>query len=208
VIATASTLNAPRATETRDGGQSFFAGIGANLPNIPVHVGLQIPNSNLFMVGTDVGVLQTVNGGQSWTQGPPGLPLTIVHDLVYSPITGTVYAGTFGRGVFAYRPGATPAVLRGDVDKDGAVSAQDALHIQQAIVGIELPPGRSAFPEGDANCDGRLTGVDALLVLRSVVGLPNPGVCVGTAQRVAPSPAMMREDGATRRIMQGVGGGK
>ncbi|MBC7896034.1 MAG: hypothetical protein H7066_11525, partial [Cytophagaceae bacterium] len=136
VIATASTLNAPRATETLDGGQTFFAGIGANLPNIPVHVGVQIPNSNIFMVGTDVGVLQTVNGGQTWTQGPIGFPLTIVHDLVYAPLTGTVYAGTFGRGVFAFRPGATPAVLRGDVDRDGQVTAQDALHIQQALVGL------------------------------------------------------------------------
>lgn len=206
VIATASTLNAPRATETRDGGQTFFAGIGANLPNIPVHVGVQIPNSNVFMVGTDAGVLQTVNGGQTWTQGPPGLPLTIIHDLVYAPLTGTIYAGTFGRGVFAYRPGATPPVLRGDVDKDGSVTAQDALQIQQALVGIELPAGRSAFPEGDANCDGRLTGVDALLVLRNVVGLPNAGVCVGTAQRVAPSMAMMREDVASRSMVQGTGG--
>ncbi|MEO6446404.1 MAG: dockerin type I domain-containing protein [Gemmatimonadaceae bacterium] len=203
VIATASTLNAPRATETRDGGQTFFAGIGLNLPNIPVHVGLQIPNSNIFMVGTDVGVLQSVNGGQTWTQGPIGLPLTIIHDLVYVQQTGTIYAATFGRGVFAYRPGVTPAVLRGDVDKDGRLSAQDALLIQQALVGLELPAGRSAFPEGDANCDGQLTAVDALLILRNVVGLPNVGVCVGTTQRVAPSPAMMKEDPASRRVLQG-----
>lgn len=204
VIATGSTLNAPRATETRDGGQSFFAGIGLNLPDIPVHVGLQIPNSNLFMVGTDAGVLQTVNGGATWTQGPPGLPVSIIHDLVYSPITGTVYAATFGRGVFAFRPGATPPVLRGDVDRDGRLSAQDALHIQQALVGLELPSGRSAYPEGDANCDGRLTAVDALLVLRSVVGLPNSGACVGTSQRVAGARAAEREDIASRRIMPGV----
>ena len=205
VIATASTLNAPRATETRDGGQTFFFGIGLNLPNIPVHVGLQIPNSNIFMVGTDVGVLQSVNGGQTWTQGPIGLPLTIIHDLVYVPLTGTIYAATFGRGVFAYRPGVTPAVLRGDVDRDGRLSAQDALNIQQALVGLELAAGRSAFPEGDANCDGKLTAVDALLILRNVVGLPNVGVCVGTTLRVAPSPAMMREDAASRSVMRGVG---
>jgi photosystem II stability/assembly factor-like uncharacterized protein len=200
VIATASTLNAPRSTETLDGGQSFFAGIGANLPNIPVHAGLAIPNTNIFMVGTDVGVLQTVNGGQSWTQGPIGLPLTIIHDLVYVPLTGTIYAGTFGRGVFAYRPGVTAPVLRGDVDKDGRLSAQDALHIQQALVGLELPSGRSAFPEGDANCDGRLTSLDALLILRNVVGLPNTGICVGTTQRTAPRP-LTHEETLTKRVM-------
>jgi photosystem II stability/assembly factor-like uncharacterized protein len=205
VIATASTLGAPRATETLDGGFSFFAGIGANLPNIPVHVGLQIPNSNIFMVGTDYGVLQTTNGGASWTQGPLGLPLTIIHDLLYVPLTGTIFAGTFGRGVFAYRPGVTPAVLRGDVDKDGRLSAQDALHIQQALVGIELPGGRSAYPEGDANCDGRLSAVDALLVLRNVVGLPNPGACVGTSLREAPSRQMLQPDAASRSVVRGVG---
>ncbi|MBK8246812.1 MAG: hypothetical protein IPK85_05370 [Gemmatimonadetes bacterium] len=205
VIATASTLNAPRATETRDGGATFFAGIGANLPNIPVHAGVQIPNSNTFMVATDVGVLQTLNGGASWTQGPPGLPLTVIHDIQYVPLNGTVYVGTFGRGVFAYRPGVTPAALRGDVDRDGRLSAQDALHIQQAIVGMELPPGRSLYPEGDANCDGRITTVDALLVLRNVVGLPNIGACVGTAQRVAPTPAMQKPDVGVVRTMAGVG---
>jgi hypothetical protein len=128
--------------------------------------------------------MQTQNGGQQWTQGPPGLPRTIVYDLAYAPATGTVFASTHGRGIFAYRYGTTPAILRGDVDGDGRVTAQDALLVQQAFVGIELPPGRTAFPHGDANCDGRLQGLDVLLIMRAAVGLPNTGSCVGTLLQV------------------------
>ncbi len=154
-IATASTLGVPHATETRNAGGTFNAGIGTLLPDIPVHSALFVPGTTTFMIGTEFGVLQTTNGGAQWTQGPPGLPSTIVYDLAYAPITGTVFAATHGRGVFAFRPGATPAVLRGDVDGDGRLTAQDALLVQQVLVGMELPPGRSAFPHGDANCDGR-----------------------------------------------------
>jgi photosystem II stability/assembly factor-like uncharacterized protein len=186
-IATASTLGVPHATETRNAGATFISTIGASLPDIPVHSALFVPGTSTFMVGTEFGVLQTTNGGAQWTQGPPGLPNTIVYDLAYAPISGTVFASTHGRGVFAFRPGATPAVLRGDVDGDGRVTAQDALLVQQSLVGMELPPGRSVFPQGDANCDGRLQGIDVLLVLRASVGLPNAGACVGTMFNLQPA---------------------
>jgi photosystem II stability/assembly factor-like uncharacterized protein len=179
-IAVASTLGAPHATETRDGGGSFFTTVGNGLPDIPVHSAMFLPGTNIFMVGTEYGVLQTTLGTGGWLQGPPGLPSTIVYDLAYAPATSTIFASTHGRGIFAYRTGTSPVVLRGDVDGDGRLSAQDALLIQQALVGMELPPGRSAFPHGDANCDGRLQGVDVLLVLRAAVGFTNPGTCVGT----------------------------
>ncbi|MGQ0639189.1 MAG: dockerin type I domain-containing protein [Gemmatimonadaceae bacterium] len=184
-IAVASTAGSPHATETRNGGVSFNTTIGATLPDIPVHSALFVPGTSTFLVGTDFGVLQTQNGGAQWTQGPPGLPATIVYDLAYAPSTGTVFASTHGRGIFAYRYGSTPTVLRGDVDGDGRVTAQDALLVQQALVGIELPPGRSAYPQGDANCDGRLQGIDVLLVMRAVVGLPNGSACVGTMFQLA-----------------------
>lgn len=179
-IAVASTLGAPHATETRDGGGSFFTTVGNALPDIPVHSAMFLPGTNTFLVGTEFGVLQTTLGSGVWQQGPPGLPSTIVYDVTYAPTTSTIFASTHGRGVFAYRTGTSPVVLRGDVDGDGRLSAQDALLIQQALVGMELPAGRSAFPHGDANCDGRLQGIDVLLVMRAAVGLTNTGACVGT----------------------------
>lgn len=179
-IAVASTLGAPHATETRNGGGSFLTTVGSTLPDIPVHSAMFVPGTNTFLVGTDFGVLQTTLGSATWAQGPPGLPSTIVYDLQYAPATSTIFASTHGRGIFAYRTGTSPVVLRGDVDGDGRLSAQDALLIQQALVGMELPSGRNAFPNGDANCDGRLQGIDVLLVMRASVGLTNTGACVGT----------------------------
>ena len=197
-IATATTLGAPKVTETFDGANSFNSGIGASLPDVAVHTALFVPGTSTLMLGTDFGVLQNVPNGPGWTQGPPGMPATIVHDLVWAPTSGTIYAATFARGAWAIRPGATNPVRRGDVDGDGQLTAQDALVIQQAIVGVHPAGGRTLFPNGDANCDGKLTSVDAMLVLRSSVGLSTAGNCTGTLARpFAPS----HEDAGTVRAL-------
>ncbi len=204
-IATATTLGAPKMTETRDGAQTFNTSIGNSLPDVPVHTSFFVPGSPMIMIGTDYGVLTTVNGGMNWLQGPPGLPNTIVHDLVYSPASGTVFAATFARGAYAIRLGATPAVRRGDVDNDGILTAQDALTIQRGIVGIHPPPGSILYPNGDANCDGRLTSADPMLVLRGAVGLPTTGTCAGTLAAVASRSQSSGHDPTTMHIMPSVG---
>ena len=181
-IATASTFGAPTMTETRDGGATFFSSIGTKLAGIPVHAAVFIPGTSTLMAGTEFGVVQTTDGGTTWTMGPPGFPSTIVYDLAYLPATTTVVASTYGRGMFAFNVGASVAVLRGDVDLDGRVTAADALLIQQAIVGVDLSP-LAPYPRGDTNCDRKLEGVDVLLALRTAVGLPNDGVCVGSLAR-------------------------
>jgi photosystem II stability/assembly factor-like uncharacterized protein len=203
-IATATTLGAPHATETRDGAGTFFSSIGANLPDVPVHTAMFVPGSSTLMLGTDFGVLQTSDNGASWTQGPPGLPATIIYELTYAPATGTIFAATFARGAFAIRVGPTQAVRRGDVDGDGQLTAQDALTIQQAVVGVHPPAGRVLYPNGDANCDGKLSSVDAMLVLRSSVGLSTTGTCVGTQQRVATAQRPPSPDAGTRREFAGL----
>jgi hypothetical protein len=101
---------------------------------------------------------------------------------VYHVASGTLVAATHGRGVFLSALNAAAAVLRGDVNRDGRVTALDALYIQQALVGIAMPAGVTALPQGDANCNGRLDAADALLVLRFSVSLPIQGACVGTVR--------------------------
>jgi hypothetical protein len=202
-IATATTLGAPKMTETRDGAQTFNTSIGNTLPDVPVHTSFFVPGSPMIMIGTDYGVLTTVNGGMNWLQGPPGLPNTIVHDILYAPANGTIYAATFARGAFAIRLGATPAVRRGDVDSDGTLTAGDALTIQRGIVGIHPPQGSTLYPNGDANCDGKLTSVDAMLVLRGAVGLSTTGTCAGTLANVAARSAA-GADPVTRRVLPSV----
>jgi photosystem II stability/assembly factor-like uncharacterized protein len=196
-IAAATTLGAPKLTETRDGGLTFNSSIGGGLPDVAVHTALWVPGSSVLMLGTDFGVLQSPDNGNSWTQGPPGLPNTIVYELTWAPMTATIFAATFARGAWAFRPGVTQAVRRGDVDNDGQLTAQDALVIQQAIVGQHPPIGRTLYPNGDANCDGKLTSVDAMLVLRSSIGLSTTGTCTGTLARPVVRP--YQEDGGSVR---------
>ncbi|MBL8961960.1 MAG: hypothetical protein JNJ98_19010 [Gemmatimonadetes bacterium] len=197
-IATATTFGAPKLTETRDGGQTFNAALSSGLTDIPVHTALFVPGTTTVMIGTDFGVLQSATGGGNWTQGPPGLPIGIVYELTWAQRTGTVFAATHGRGAWAFRPGTTTPVRRGDVDSDGRLTAQDALVIQQAIIGVHPSSSENLFPNGDANCDGQLTSVDAMLVLRASVGLSTTGTCAGTLARPISEPPPRPEPGVLR----------
>jgi Dockerin type I domain len=69
-------------------------------------------------------------------------------------------------------------VLRGDVNADGQVNAADALLIQQALIGVQLPSDVKLFPAADVNCDGKMEVLDAVLVLKFAVG--ETIGCVGT----------------------------
>lgn len=183
IVATASTFGAPTITQSTDGGATFYSSISSKLAGIPVHTALFLPGTSTMMFGTEFGVIQTVDGGTTWTAGPPGFPNTVVYDLAYVPATTTVVASTYGRGMFAFNVGPSVAVLRGDIDRDGAITAADALLLQQALVGVDLAP-LTPYPHGDTNCDRTLDGVDVLLTLRLAVGLPNSSsACVGTVAR-------------------------
>lgn len=166
---------------TTDAGVSWTP-ISNGLPDVPHNAVALIPSSNRIFVGTDVGVYESGDNGATWTAGPSGMPNVTVTDLVYHVASGTLVAATHGRGVFLSTLTSAATVLRGDVNRDGAVTAVDALLIQQALVGIAMPAGVTALPQGDANCNGRIDAADALLVLRFSVGLSVQGACVGTVR--------------------------
>lgn len=197
-IATASTFGAPTMTQTTDGGASFFTTVGVGLGGIPIHSALWVPGTTTLLAGTEYGVMQTNNDGGTWTQGPPGLPTSIVQDLVWVPTSKSVIASTYGRGMFAFNFGATATVLRGDIDLDGAVTANDARLLQQSLVGVDISPLR-AYPHGDANCNARLDAADVLLALQAAVGMPTDGSCVGTQAR--PSSTRAPEAGTYRAVV-------
>lgn len=75
------------------------SGAGA-LPDSPLNAILRDPYNptQIWYVGTDIGVFMTQNAGSSWTNVTAGLPETQVFDLKYG--AGYIYAGTFGRGVW------------------------------------------------------------------------------------------------------------
>ncbi len=165
---------------TADAGISWTS-VDSNLPNMPASAVVMIDDGpNHFFIGTDVGVYETTDAGLTWTNSPSGMPNVIVTDLSYNTTTRQLVASTYGRGLFRYSLANPAAVLRGDVNRDGAVNAADALLIQQALIGMPLAAGLTISPHGDANCDGRIDATDALIVLRAAVGTPTAGACVGT----------------------------
>ena len=165
--------------ETVDFGTTW-RDISGNLVDVPVNAIVRHPGTGALYIGTDLGVLVSSDDGQTWGPSAPGLPNVAVLDLVFNSTTQTLYAGTHGRGVFAYNLG--PALLRGDVSADGHVAAADAQAILNGVVGLSLPAGWAFYPNGDANCDGQTSAFDAQIVLSFVVGLPTSQFCVGTIQ--------------------------
>jgi hypothetical protein len=81
------------------------------------------PSSNTVLVGADIGVFRTTDGGGHWqsfnlgTAAAPDIPAVPVTDLQQNN-NGTMFAATFGRGVFRESTlrgeAAEPAETRGD----------------------------------------------------------------------------------------------
>ena len=156
--------------------------VGAGLPDLPFNTGVIVPGSDRFFVAGDIGIYESADAGSTWASAFPGMPNVIVTDLVYQQTTGNLYAATYGRGIYATQLQSGAAVLRGDINRDGAVNAFDALLAQQSLVGV-LPTGtQSPMPAGDANCNGTLDSGDVLAILQFAVGAAPPALCVGTSR--------------------------
>lgn len=90
-----------------------FAGIdGSGLPKMPVYCVLIDPqDADNLIIGTELGVYSSNNGGSSWTieETMPRVPVMKMHRHLYNdPVTGetkanTIVAGTYGRGIWRTR---------------------------------------------------------------------------------------------------------
>jgi M6 family metalloprotease-like protein len=78
--------------------------------------------------------------------------------------------------------GPAGTVLRGDVNGDGSITAQDALGVLAVAVGKPVPAGWDAAKGGDADCNGTVDSLDALIILSRVVGKDVTQFCVGTTR--------------------------
>ena len=76
----------------------------SGLPDIPLNsIAIDPGNSSqVYYVGTDVGVFITKDGGRTWANGTTnlGLPNVQVNDLKIVRGTGYLMAATFGRGIW------------------------------------------------------------------------------------------------------------
>ncbi|MCW5942464.1 MAG: hypothetical protein KIS66_09550 [Fimbriimonadaceae bacterium] len=92
------------------------SGTGSSgLPDVQVNTIERDPwdPTNIWYVGTDIGVFMTNNGGATWTNGtqPLGLPPVAVFHLQYVPGTRYLNAATWGRGIWRI-PLGRPMLLR------------------------------------------------------------------------------------------------
>ncbi len=87
--------------KTTNSGVSW-TNISSNLPNIPVNCIVVNPsNVNNLVVGTDLGVFTTNNGGTNWVQENNGMANVSVADLDYRSSDNKIFAATHGRGMFS-----------------------------------------------------------------------------------------------------------
>lgn len=72
-----------------------------NLPNVPVNtLYYQDDSDNIIYAGTDIGVFYFDVFSKKWIDFSQRMPHLIVNDLKYRKSTNTLYAGTFGRGIW------------------------------------------------------------------------------------------------------------
>lgn len=82
-----------------------FANITGNLPAMPVYDAvIDVDDAKRIVIGTDLGIWVTENGGVNWEEANDGLARVPVFELrgyEWRPWEGmTIYAGTHGRGYF------------------------------------------------------------------------------------------------------------
>ena len=91
---------APYLYRTADYGRTWTS-IGAGLPDAPINVVVQDRrNPALLVVGNDIGVFVSIDGGTRWMRLRANLPTVPVHDLTVHPRENDLVLGTYGRAVW------------------------------------------------------------------------------------------------------------
>lgn len=111
----------PYVLKTTDGGATW-ANIAGDLPQAPVN-DIVVVGSTLY-VATDVGVFLSSDSGATWLPAGEDLPNVPVTDLEYRAASNSLYAATFGRGIFALALPSGQALnisTRARVEREGGV---------------------------------------------------------------------------------------
>jgi photosystem II stability/assembly factor-like uncharacterized protein len=100
IFVTRSAFSVPQLLRSTDGAD--WEDVGAGLPLIPANsVAIDPLDSARIFVGTDIGVYQSMDGGDTFTPFMAGLPLgMVVTDLEISAEPHVLVAGTYGRGAW------------------------------------------------------------------------------------------------------------
>ena len=84
-----------------NGGQHWDTAYSDGLPNMPVNCLKYNPNGRRLFAATDAGVFYRDYTMRKWQSFNAGLPVCIVSDLEINDSTNTIWASTFGRGMWA-----------------------------------------------------------------------------------------------------------
>jgi photosystem II stability/assembly factor-like uncharacterized protein len=108
--------------------------VSGDLPDVPVNTIILDPASlSHILVGTDLGVFETQNGGINWVQQNNGMANVVVMDMDLRA-DGYVFAATHGRGMFKLSSPLgvvvpSDTIYPGDANHDAIVDARDLLPI-------------------------------------------------------------------------------
>ncbi len=100
--ATLGGTNGTHVLKTTNGGVNWV-NITSNMPNIAANsVVLRTADPRIIIVGTDIGVFQSVDEGASWISFNSGLPAVEIYDMKYKQSVGIILAATHGRGCWTF----------------------------------------------------------------------------------------------------------
>lgn len=101
VFVTRGAFGQSRLYRSTSGGTTWSA-VGSGLPNVPANtVAIDPLQPARIFVGTDIGVYESSDGGDTFLAFSAGLPLgLVVQDLEIDDSPHVLVAGTFGRGAF------------------------------------------------------------------------------------------------------------
>lgn len=79
-----------------------WTNISGNLPNIPTNCAVVNPaNGNNLIVGTDLGIFSTTDGGSTWVQDVVGMANVPVLDIDFRSSDNKLFAATHGRSMYS-----------------------------------------------------------------------------------------------------------
>jgi photosystem II stability/assembly factor-like uncharacterized protein len=78
----------------------FTTDYSTGIPNVPVNDILIMDDNETMFCGTDIGVFIKESKEKPWILFGQGMPSLIINDLEYNKQTQTLYAGTYGRGLW------------------------------------------------------------------------------------------------------------
>jgi photosystem II stability/assembly factor-like uncharacterized protein len=157
----------PYVFRSSDLGQTWES-ISGNLPELPVNVIVADPGvQNRLIVGTDVGIYYTENGGQHWWGLSQGIPNAPVTDLKIHHPTRNLVAGTYGCSAYRLNLDAISTLLPGDANCDGTVDVLDVIAVVNYILGMNPEP--FCFQNADVNQDGTVNLLDAVAIISLIL---------------------------------------